>query len=83
MRHVYRAIQRHLTAYKDEKRGPTLIAVQSHQDFDHITSAMPVMSDFPMVPIHVSDGYMNSLVFMLVMKVMNQSTLLTGQNFSL
>ncbi len=29
LRQVYRAIQRQLTAYRDEKRGPTLIAVQS------------------------------------------------------
>ena len=29
VRHVYRDIQRLLTAYKDEKRGPTYIAVQS------------------------------------------------------
>ena len=29
MRHVYRDIQRLLTAYKDEKKGPTYIAVQS------------------------------------------------------
>ena len=29
VRHVYRDIQRLLSAYKDEKRGPTYIAVQS------------------------------------------------------
>ena len=29
VRQVYRGIQRLLTAYKDEKRGPTFIAVQS------------------------------------------------------
>ena len=29
VRHVYRDIQRLLAAYKDEKRGPTYIAVQS------------------------------------------------------
>ena len=31
VRQVYRGIQRLLTAYKDEKRGPTFIAVQSPQ----------------------------------------------------
>ncbi len=30
-RHVYRGVQRLLSAYKDEKRGPTLVAVQSPQ----------------------------------------------------
>ena len=29
VRQVYRGIQRLLTAYKDEKKGPTFIAVQS------------------------------------------------------
>ena len=34
--HVYRAIIRMLSAYKDEKRGPTFIAVQSpHGNINH------------------------------------------------
>ena len=82
LRQVHRQIQRLLTAYREEKRGPTLLVVQSCADFqvcwtrfsnqnsaivltvNHglfypfqtLTSAMPVMSDFPMVPIHVSDS---------------------------
>ncbi|XP_014670833.1 PREDICTED: DNA polymerase epsilon catalytic subunit A-like [Priapulus caudatus] len=56
MRHVHRAVHRHLTAYKDEKRGPTVIAVQSQQDFAHLTASMPVMADFPLVPVNVTDG---------------------------
>ncbi|CAC5377738.1 POLE [Mytilus coruscus] len=55
VRNVYRAIQRTLSSYKDEKRGPTFIAVQSPQDFQHLTSAMPGLLDFPLVPIHVND----------------------------
>lgn len=31
VRQVYRSIQRSLSAYKDEKRGPTYIAIQSPQ----------------------------------------------------
>jgi DNA polymerase epsilon subunit 1 len=31
VRTVYRAIQRMLASYKDEKRGPTFIAIQSPQ----------------------------------------------------
>ena len=34
VRQVYRTIQRMLSAYKDEKRGPTFIAVQSPQGID-------------------------------------------------
>ena len=47
-RQVYRQIQKALTAYKDEKRGPTLIAVQTFMDFPTLTSVMPVLLDFPL-----------------------------------
>ncbi|XP_013399576.1 DNA polymerase epsilon catalytic subunit A [Lingula anatina] len=56
VRQVHRAIQRLLSAYKDEKRGATLIAVQSPHDFQHLTSAMPGLTDFPMVPVHYLDS---------------------------
>ena len=52
----YRQIQKALTAYKDEKRGPTLIAIQAVMDFPSLTSAMPVLADFPLVPIHIMDS---------------------------
>ena len=52
----YRQIQKALTAYKDEKRGPTLIAIQALMDFPSLTSAMPVLADFPLVPIHIMDS---------------------------
>ncbi|XP_052824360.1 DNA polymerase epsilon catalytic subunit A-like [Octopus bimaculoides] len=53
---VYRNVQRILSAYKDEKRGPTFIAIQSSLSFSQLTSAMPEMINFPMVPIHMSDS---------------------------
>ncbi|XP_076438241.1 DNA polymerase epsilon catalytic subunit A-like [Babylonia areolata] len=56
VRQVHRAIQRLLSVYKDEKRGPTFIAVQSPKDFAHLTSAMPGLSDFPLVPVHITDS---------------------------
>ncbi|KAL8598378.1 hypothetical protein ACOMHN_032655 [Nucella lapillus] len=56
VRQVYRAIQRLLSVYKDEKRGPTFIAVQSLKDFAYLTSAMPGLNDFPLVPVHISDS---------------------------
>ena len=55
VRLVYRAIQRLFSGYKDEKRGPTYIAVQSPKEFTHLVSNMPGLADFPMVPVHVSD----------------------------
>ncbi|XP_052805264.1 DNA polymerase epsilon catalytic subunit A-like [Mya arenaria] len=53
---VFRTVQRMLSAYKDEKRGPTYIAVQSSLDFQHLIADMPGLGDFPLVPIHISDS---------------------------
>ena len=55
-RQVYRQIQKALTSYKDEKRGPTLIAVQAGMDFATLTSLMPILGDYPLVPIHITDS---------------------------
>lgn len=52
---VYRAIQRLLLSYKDERRGPTLIALQSNWPPKRLTSGMPVLEEFPLVPVHVTD----------------------------
>nr|CAD7397598.1 unnamed protein product [Timema poppensis] len=55
-RQVHRLIQRALQDYKDEKKGPTLLAVQSPIDVPTLTSMMPVLGEFPLVPIHVQDS---------------------------
>ncbi|XP_038229567.1 DNA polymerase epsilon catalytic subunit A isoform X3 [Dermochelys coriacea] len=52
---VSRAIQRLLLAYKDERRGPTLIAVQSNWDVKQLASGIPVFEEFPLVPMRVTD----------------------------
>ncbi|KAJ7309581.1 hypothetical protein JRQ81_007633, partial [Phrynocephalus forsythii] len=52
---VYRAIQRLLLAYKDERRGPTLLAVQSNWDVKRLAGGMPVLEEFPLVPVQVTD----------------------------
>lgn len=52
---VYRAIQRLLLSYKDERRGPTLIAVQSNWPLKRLTSGMAVLEEFPLVPVRVTD----------------------------
>ncbi|XP_063171878.1 DNA polymerase epsilon catalytic subunit A [Candoia aspera] len=52
---VCRAVQRLLMGYKDERRGPTLIAVQSNWDLKRLVSGMPVLEEFPLVPIQVTD----------------------------
>uniref|UniRef100_A0A3P8WLR8 DNA polymerase epsilon catalytic subunit n=1 Tax=Cynoglossus semilaevis TaxID=244447 RepID=A0A3P8WLR8_CYNSE len=52
---IYRAIQRILLNYKDERRGPTLIAVQSNWELRRLAAGMPVLEEFPVVPVHVVD----------------------------
>uniref|UniRef100_A0A674IGW1 DNA polymerase epsilon catalytic subunit n=1 Tax=Terrapene triunguis TaxID=2587831 RepID=A0A674IGW1_9SAUR len=52
---VSRAIQRLLLGYKDERRGPTLIAVQSNWDVKRLASGIPVFEEFPLVPVRVTD----------------------------
>uniref|UniRef100_K7GCA2 DNA polymerase epsilon catalytic subunit n=1 Tax=Pelodiscus sinensis TaxID=13735 RepID=K7GCA2_PELSI len=52
---VSRAIQRLLLAYKEERRGPTLIAVQSNWAVKQLASGIPVLEEFPMVPMRVTD----------------------------
>nr|XP_021531028.1 DNA polymerase epsilon catalytic subunit A-like [Aotus nancymaae] len=52
---ICRAIQRFLLAYKEERRGPTLIAVQSSWELKRLTREIPVLEEFPLVPICVAD----------------------------
>ncbi|XP_043835295.1 DNA polymerase epsilon catalytic subunit A [Dromiciops gliroides] len=52
---IYRAIQRLLLGYKEERRGPTLIAVQSNWELKRLATGMPVFEEFPLVPVCVTD----------------------------
>ncbi|KAM8817888.1 DNA polymerase epsilon catalytic subunit A isoform 4-T4 [Rhynchonycteris naso] len=52
---ICRAIQRFLLAYKEERRGPTLIAVQSNWELKRLASEIPVLGEFPLVPVRVAD----------------------------
>ncbi|TDH12869.1 hypothetical protein EPR50_G00050310 [Perca flavescens] len=52
---INRALQRILLNYKEERRGPTLIAVQSNWDLRRLAAGMPVLEEFPVVPVHVVD----------------------------
>lgn len=40
---------------QEERRGPTLIAVQSNWDLRRLAAGMPVLEEFPVVPVHVVD----------------------------
>ncbi|KAK3853994.1 hypothetical protein Pcinc_039493 [Petrolisthes cinctipes] len=56
VRQVYRQLQRLLQGYREEKRGPTFLAIQSPHDLLTITALMPGLGEFPQVPIHVKDS---------------------------
>uniref|UniRef100_A0A3P9H1R7 DNA polymerase epsilon catalytic subunit n=1 Tax=Oryzias latipes TaxID=8090 RepID=A0A3P9H1R7_ORYLA len=55
MKAISRALQRILLSYKEERRGPTLIAVQSNWELRRLTAGMPVLEEFPVIPVHVVD----------------------------
>ena len=64
VRQVYRQLQRILNGYKEEKRGPTIIAAQAGcaetglglSDYGTLVASIPIVSEFPVVPIHISDN---------------------------
>ncbi|XP_065055976.1 DNA polymerase epsilon catalytic subunit A-like isoform X2 [Rhopilema esculentum] len=46
---LHRAIHRALIGYKEEKRGPTMLLIQSPLDQEHVKSLIPSVSEFPVV----------------------------------
>ncbi|VEN33495.1 unnamed protein product, partial [Callosobruchus maculatus] len=52
---VFKLLQKHLQSYKDEKKGPTLLAVQSTMDISDLQKAIPHFNEFPQVQIYVQD----------------------------
>ncbi|KAF2878625.1 hypothetical protein ILUMI_27547, partial [Ignelater luminosus] len=52
---VHKLLQKHLQAYKDEKRGPTLLALQIHDDALKLQNNVPAIGEFPHAQIHVTD----------------------------
>lgn len=41
--------------FQVERRGPTLIAMQSNLELKRLAAGMPVLEEFPVVPVHVMD----------------------------
>lgn len=46
---LYRDIQRVLTSYRDEKKGPTMIVMNTQSDQAHLKSKISALDDFPIV----------------------------------
>jgi len=50
---VYKLIQKALQGYKEEKRGPTLLAIQSSRDVSQLANQISSLNDFPVAEIYV------------------------------
>ena len=46
---IYRSIQRLLVDYKDARRGPTVLFLQSPADIEQLSQSVPGVEDFPRV----------------------------------
>jgi len=56
VKQVGRQLGKLIGSYLQEKRGPTILAVQSPLDVNSLTAIVPQLADIPVVPIHVSDS---------------------------
>lgn len=53
--HLSMYVNTHRACLQEERRGPTLIAMQSNWELRRLASGMPVLDEFPVVPVHVVD----------------------------
>lgn len=51
-----------LSFVQDERRGPTLVAVQSNWDLKRLASGIPIIEEFPLVPIQLVDDISYSVL---------------------
>ena len=47
---------------QDERRGPTLVAVQSNWNLKRLASGIPIIEEFPLVPIRLVDDISYSVL---------------------
>uniref|UniRef100_A0A182VPQ9 DNA polymerase epsilon catalytic subunit n=1 Tax=Anopheles minimus TaxID=112268 RepID=A0A182VPQ9_9DIPT len=52
---VYQRLTRALTAYRDEKRGPTFLCLQTALGLHKLNQNLPICLEFPEVSIHIAD----------------------------
>lgn len=53
--HVFRHIQRALQSYRQEKKGPTLLCIQSSIGLTKLNQSMLELLEFPQIQIHIAD----------------------------
>lgn len=56
IRVIYKGLQKYLMMYKDEKRGPTAVVIQTPISSQDICSLMPSFAEFPIISIHLHDS---------------------------
>ncbi|CAO1425761.1 unnamed protein product [Diamesa tonsa] len=55
LKQVYRHIQRALSNYQQEKKGPTVLCIQSAIALNLLNQSIPVLLEFPQTQIHIAD----------------------------
>lgn len=54
-KNLYRQIQKVLTGYRERKKNPTLVCVQTTSKLTFLTANIPLLTEFPCVQIHITD----------------------------
>lgn len=55
IKQVYRQIQRALSSYQQERKGPTILCIQSAVALSILNQAMPTLLEFPQTQVHITD----------------------------
>lgn len=55
MSEVVKHLSKALTQYQQEKKGPTVICMQTITEPSRIGQILPIISEFPQIPIHITD----------------------------
>lgn len=54
-KNLYRQIQKVLTGYRERKKNPTVVCVQTTSKLAFLTAHIPLLTEFPCVQIHITD----------------------------
>lgn len=68
---VFKILSKALQSYKEERKGPTLLAIQSTMDVQELQSSIGSLGDFPQTQIFVRVRCWNYLVGFLVLRRVN------------
>ncbi|XP_065073055.1 DNA polymerase epsilon catalytic subunit 1 [Ochlerotatus camptorhynchus] len=52
---VYQRLTKALSSYQDEKRGPTILCIQSALGLQKLNQTLPICLEFPQSQIHIAD----------------------------